>query len=203
MLHGELEVVMKETNVTKLVKIALIGAVYTVLTMAVAPISFGTVQFRISEALTLLPLFSPLGIWGVTFGCFFSNLLGFLLGTNPIGLIDCLCGTAATLIAALITYQIGRLPLASVESVQKRKTIRTLLAPIPVVLANGLIVGLELALVFGGNPGESLLYIWLFQGVSVAAGEVVVCYTLGMLLAFALYRGDLYKRLFPAAKLAA
>lgn len=203
LLHGEIEVVMKETNVTKLVKIALIGAVYTALTLAVAPISFGVVQFRISEALTLLPLFSPLGIWGVTFGCFFSNLLGFLLGSNPIGLIDCLCGTAATLIAALITHQIGRLPLTQIASTQKRKMIRTLLAPIPVILANGLIVGLELALVFGGSAGESLPFLWLVQGISVAAGEIAVCYTLGMLLAFALYRGDLYKRLFPAAKPAA
>ena len=66
---------MKSTNVMKLVKIALIGALYTALTMAIAPLAYGTVQFRISEALTLLPLFSPLGIWGVTFGCFLCNLL--------------------------------------------------------------------------------------------------------------------------------
>ncbi len=192
---------MKETNVTRLVKIALIGALYTALTLVIAPLSFSTVQFRISEALTLLPLFSPLGIWGVTFGCFLSNLLGFLLGTNPIGLIDAVCGTLATLIAALITHQIGRIPFASME-VGKARIIRALLAPIPVIVSNGLIVGLELALVFGGNPGESLPYIWAFQGVSVAIGELVICYTLGMLLTFALYRADLYKKLFPMTRTA-
>ena len=181
---------MKESTTTKLVKIALIGALYTVLTLVIAPLSFGTVQFRISEALTLLPLFSPLGIWGITFGCFFSNLIGFLTGTNPIGMIDALVGTSATLI-----------PFASMKP-GKARIVRALLAPIPVVLSNALIVGLELALVFGGNPGESLPYIWAFQGISVAAGEIVVCYTLGMLLTFALYRADLYKKLFPETRTA-
>ena len=60
----------------------------------------------------------------------------------------------------------------------------------------------DLALVFGGNPGESLPYIWAFQGISVAAGEIVICYTLGMLLTFALYRADLYKKLFPETRTA-
>ncbi len=176
-----------------MVKIALIGAVYTALTLAVAPLSFGAVQFRISEALTLLPLFSPLGIWGVTFGCFFSNLLGFLLGTNSIGLIDAVCGTAATLLAALCSYKIGQ----SFPSLPEKKARRTraLLAPIPVVLFNGIIVGLELTAVFGGE-GESFGALFAFNGISVALGEVAVCYTLGMLLTAALYRGDLYKKLF-------
>lgn len=194
---------MRETNVTKLVKIALIGAVYTALTLAVAPFSFGAVQFRVSEALTLLPLFSPLGIWGVTFGCLISNLLGFLMGTNPIGLIDSVCGTGATLLAALVTYWIGRRPMTAVQDDKKRRLIKALLAPIPVVIANGVIVGLELTVVFGGNPGDTFGALFAFNGISVAAGEIGVCYTLGMLLTFALYRGDLYKKLFPGAKLAA
>ena len=194
LLHGEKEVIMKETNVTKLVKVALIGALYTALTLAIAPISFSTVQFRISEALMVLPLFSPLGIWGVTFGCFFSNLIGFLMGSNPTGLIVSVVGTSATLLAALAVYAIGRSPLP--------RAAKVLLAPIPTILFNGVIVGLELALVFGGEPGQSLPAIWAFQGISVAAGELVVCYTLGMVLAFALYRADLYKKLFPTTRTA-
>ena len=185
---------MKETNVTKLVKIALIGALYAVLTLAVAPISFGTVQFRVSEALMVLPLFSPLGIWGVVFGCFFSNLVGFLAGINPTGLIDSAVGTLATLLAAVSVYGIGRSPLPS--------PARALLSPIPTILFNGAIVGAELAYVFGGEPGQSFAAAWAFQGVSVAAGELAVCYTLGMALAFALYRAGLYKKLFPSAKTA-
>lgn len=183
---------MTKTRTLKMVQIALIGALYTALTLAVAPLSFQTVQFRISEALTLLPLFSPIGIWGVTFGCFFSNLLGFLLGTNPIGLIDAFCGTSATLLAALITHWIGRCRFSSDE--HRCRLIRTLLAPIPVVIMNALIVGMELALIFGGEPGQSFGYIFLFNAGSVALGEVVICYTLGMLLCGVLYRNDLYKK---------
>ena len=194
---------MKETNVTKLVKIALIGAVYTALTLAIAPLSFGALQFRISEALTLLPLFSPLGIWGVTFGCLISNLFGFLMGTNPIGLVDTVCGTSATLIAAFITYWIGRRPMTKIQDDKKRRLVKALLAPIPVVVANGIIVGLELTVIFGGNPGDTFGALFAFNGISVAVGEIGVCYTLGMLLTFALYRGDLYKKLFPTARLAA
>lgn len=194
LLHGEIEVIMKETNATKLVKIALIGALYTALTLAIAPFSFSTLQFRVSEALMLLPLFSPLGIWGVTFGCFFSNLIGFLTGSNPIGMIDAVVGTLATFLAAVTVYLIGRLPLPRV--------VKVLLAPVPTIVFNGLIVGLELAVVFGGEPGQSLLSIWAFQGVSVAIGELVVCYTLGMVLTLALYRTGLYKKLFSTTRTA-
>ena len=55
---------MERKRINQMVQIALIGALYTVLTLVVAPISFSTVQFRISEALTLLPLFSPVGNMG-------------------------------------------------------------------------------------------------------------------------------------------
>jgi len=184
----------RQTKIYKMVLIALIGALYTVLTLAVAPFSFGPFQFRISEALTLLPLFSPVGIWGVTFGCFFSNLLGFLLGTNPIGLIDAFAGTSATLLAALITCWIGRRPFESLGD--KSRLAKALLAPLPVILLNGVIVGLELTLVFGGEPGQSFAYLYAFNGGSVAFGEAVVCYTLGMALCGVLYRNDLYKKCF-------
>lgn len=197
LLRGENEVVMQKTQTKthKMVQIALIGALYTALTLAVAPISFGAIQFRISEALTLLPLFSPMGIWGVTFGCLFSNLLGFLLGTNPIGLIDAFAGTSATLLAALITHWIGRRSFSGLDEA-KGRCVKALLAPLPVILLNGLIVGLELTLVFGGEPGQSFGWLYAFNGGSVAFGEAVVCYTLGMALCGVLYRNDLYKKCF-------
>ena len=77
--------IAKNSNrIQSLAQIALIGALYTILTLISGPLAFGTsagiVQVRISEALTLLPLFSPIGIWGVTFGCFLSNIVGFLWG---------------------------------------------------------------------------------------------------------------------------
>jgi len=185
---------MTKTNTQKMVQIALIGALYTVLTLAFAPFSFGSVQLRLSEALTLLPLFSPVGIWGVTFGCFFSNLLGFLLGTNPIGAADAFVGTAASLSAAVVTHLIGRCVFSKNE--RRCRLIRCLLAPVPVVVMNALLVGAELAVIFGGKPGESFGAIFAFQALSVAAGEILVCYTVGMLLCGVLYRNDLYKKFF-------
>lgn len=179
---------MKHKQIERLVVISLIGALYTVCTLAFAPISFGAVQFRVSEALTLLPLLSPTSIWGLVFGCFLSNLIGFFTGLNPIGLIDAVVGTAATLFAALCTYVIGRLPI--------KRWAQLLLAPLPPVLFNGVIVGLELSFVFGGEPGQSFAALFAFHGLSVAAGEAVVCYTLGILLLSALLHRQFYRRLF-------
>ena len=174
------------TGKTKtLVQISLIGALYTVLTLVSGPLAFGTaagtVQLRLSEALTLLPLFSPfVGTWGVVFGCFLSNLVGFFMGTNVLGLLDAPIGTFATLLAALLTCLIGK-------KVQNRAA-RYLLAPIPPVLLNGLIVGWELTFVFG-TP-------FALNFFSVAVGEAAVCYTLGILLCMALSRNELYRKLF-------
>ena len=176
----------KGISTNKLVQIAIIGALYTVLTFVSAPLSFGTVQFRLSEVLTLLPLFSPLSIWGLTFGCFFSNIIGFVTGLNPIGLIDAVVGTGATLLAALVTYAIGRLP-------DSKRLVKYILAPLPPVVFNGIIVGLELTFVFSGE------FIWgAFWGnaLSVAIGEAVICYLLGLIMVGVLYRNDFYKKFF-------
>ena len=181
---------MNAKNKTKiLVQISLIGALYTVLTLVSGPLAFGTsagiVQLRLSEALTLLPLFSPVvGLWGVTFGCFLSNLAGFLMGTNMLGLIDAPIGTLATLIAALLTYWIGKSGLPAVG--------KFLLAAVPPVLVNGLVVGLELTFVYH-TP-------FALNFFSVAVGEAAVCYTLGMLLCTVLNRNSFYKSIFADCK---
>ena len=172
-----------------LVQISLIGALYTVLTLASGPLAFGTsagiIQFRISEALTLLPLFSPvIGTWGIVFGCFLSNIVGFFMGSNLLGLIDAPVGTLATLLAALLTCLIGKAAMP--------RAVRWLLAPVPPVLFNGLIVGWELSFVFHTPFGLNFL--------SVAIGEAAVCYTLGIALCVALRRNDFYKRIFADSK---
>ncbi|MGI5893020.1 MAG: QueT transporter family protein [Candidatus Merdivicinus sp.] len=176
---------MNANKTQKLVQISLIGALYTVLTLVSGPLAFGTsagtVQFRLSEALTLLPLFSPfVGTWGVVFGCFLSNLVGFFMGTNLLGLIDAPVGTLASLIAALLTCLIGRYI--------RGNAARYLLAPIPPVLINGLLVGWELTFVFQ-TP-------FALNFFSVAVGEAAVCYTLGIFMCIALQRNELYKKLF-------
>lgn len=79
----------------KLVRTAVIAALYAALTLAVAPVAYGAVQFRISEALTILPLFCPEAIFGLTVGCFLANI--------PSGLWDMFLGALATLVAATLT----------------------------------------------------------------------------------------------------
>ena len=106
-------------NTKKMVRIAMIAAIYTALSLALAPFSYGNIQVRIAEALTLLPLIYQPAIWGVTLGCFLTNLIGAIMGFNPTGMIDAVIGTAATLLAALCTYKfrdrkVGNIPVLSI-----------------------------------------------------------------------------------------
>ena len=94
---------MERKKIRAVVEGAVIAALYTTLCVALAPISFGQMQIRVAEALTLLPLFTPNGIWGVTVGCILSNTFGLFLGTNILGPWDILFGSLATLIAACLT----------------------------------------------------------------------------------------------------
>ena len=86
-------------NKTKRIVItAAIAALYAVTTLVIAPLSFGSYQFRISEVLVLLALFDPLYIGGLTLGCFIANMLG------PNGMMDIIFGTIATFISVVAVY---------------------------------------------------------------------------------------------------
>lgn len=161
----------RKPAIQRLVYIAVIGALYTALSVALAPISFGPIQCRIAEALTVLPIFNPLTIWGLTLGCAITNLVGVAMGANILGAADILIGTAATLIAAVCTYllrkpRVGGLPI---------------LAAIPPVLFNAVAVGGELYFAFG----EVAVDLWIFAG-EVALGQIGACMLLGLPLALAL-----------------
>ena len=94
---------MKETkNLTtkKVVIAAMIAAIYAVLTIVLAPISYGPIQVRLSEALTVLPALTPRGIPGVFVGCIVANII------SPYGLVDLVLGSLATLIAAIASYKL-------------------------------------------------------------------------------------------------
>lgn len=160
--------------------IAMIGALYTALSLALAPYSFGPVQVRIAEALTLLPLLSPLAIGGLTLGCALTNLIGAATGLNILGYYDVLWGTLATLSAALITYRfrfitIKKIPVISILS--------------PIVL-NALIIGAELTVAFGPPS-------WLsfgFYALSVAAGQAISVLVFGLPLLKAIDSTKLFKK---------
>ena len=159
---------MTNNSTRSLTRAALIAAIYALLTVIFQPISFGAVQFRISEALTLLPVLMPDAVPGLFIGCLLSNLLGGGVW------FDVLLGSAATLLAALCTRKFRSRPL--------------LAAAMPVVF-NGLIVGPVVYLAYVRAPGEAVNWalMWSSMG-TVALGEAVVCYILGLLLVRVLQR---------------
>ncbi|MCD8342199.1 MAG: QueT transporter family protein [Clostridiales bacterium] len=138
---------------------AVIAALYAVLTLCLPMLSYGPVQVRFAEALTVLPFFFPEAIPGLAVGCFIANLLG-----SPY-VLDWVFGTLATLLAALWTARLRN----------------RWLAPLPPVLCNMVIVGAEIAwFEVGFTAGFGTA--WLWNGCTVALGELICCYVLGPLL---------------------
>ena len=148
---------------------AMIAAIYVILTWLFAPIGFGEVQIRISEALTILPAFTPAAVPGLFIGCLIGNLLGGAI------LPDIIFGSLATLIGALFVYLL-------------RKSSPFLL-PLAPILSNTLIVPFVLYYGYGVNLPIPLLML------SIAAGEFVSCGILGVILYRALskYRNTLFR----------
>lgn len=172
------------TNKTRVVvEGALIAALYTVLSVALAPISFGQVQFRVSEALTLLPLFTPNAVWGVTVGCVLSNTIGMFMGTNILGFLDIIFGSLATLLAALATRKLGK---PSVKGLP-------VLAPLPPVLFNAIVIGLELTFVMVNHFDTQ---VFLINAAYVGIGQFLACYVLGLVLVWILQRDRISQRIF-------
>lgn len=148
----------------RLTRAAIIAALYTALTLLLAPISFGmsgAVQLRVAEALTLLPILLPEAIPALFVGCLLANLLG------GAALPDVILGSLATLLAAVLTRLLRKnRPLAA-------------LAP---VVVNGLVVGALVHVLY--TPFISL---WLCMAY-VALGQAIACYGLGFLMLAGLKR---------------
>lgn len=143
-----------------LAEAGLIGGVYAALCLILAPISYGPLQVRVAEALTILPLFTPAAIPGLTVGCLIANLFS----GGAAGGWDWLFGTLTTLVAALCTYALSRWPV---------------LATLPPVVLNALVIGAECA--FVGSGGFSWPLFWLFAA-EVGAGQLIACTGGGLLL---------------------
>lgn len=155
--------------VLPMVQAAMIAAIYVVLTFVANAFGLANyaVQVRFSEALTILPYFTPAAIPGLFIGCILSNIL------TGCALPDIIFGSIATLIGAVLTRML-----------RKNKW----LAPIPPIVSNAIIVPFVLLYAYGIKP------LWL-SFITVTIGEIISCGVLGMLLLFALkkYAG----RLFP------
>lgn len=143
-------------KIIHLVFAAVIGSIYATLTILLAPISYGQIQVRVAEALTVLPFFSSYSIGGLFVGCIVANIFG---GNGP---IDIIFGSLATLVAAIVTYYIGK------SNIHYKKY----LAPLPPVIINAVVVGfilhytLQLPLI--------LTMLW------VGLGEAISCYAIGL-----------------------
>ena len=146
---------MKKT-VFFITRSAVVAAIYFALTTALKPISFGPVQFRLSEALVLLPIFMPEAIIGVTLGCFLSNFYSTMF--------DVIFGTIATALAAVLTYLLRRTKFLYV---------------LPPLLLNALLV--PLIWVVDGSDTAYMLNFAL-----ILASEVIVVCVIGLPLTLAL-----------------
>jgi uncharacterized membrane protein len=139
-------------NTKFIAQTGIIAALYAVITIILAPISYGPIQVRLSEALTVLPYITPAAIPGLFIGCLVANVYGGL------GLVDIFGGSLCTLIAALFTYLLS-------------KSKKPFLAPLPPVVINALGVSLYLHIIFKLPYWFSVLYI--------AIGEFLACYVMG------------------------
>ena len=133
---------------------AAIAAIYTVLTMVFAPISFGPIQFRISEILCILPFFTPAAIPGLFIGCLLSN---FLCGA---AMLDVIFGSLATLIGAIGSYMLRK---------------NQWLVCIPPIVANTIIIPWVLRFAYGSQD-----FIW-YAMLTVGMGEILAIGVLGNL----------------------
>jgi len=127
----------------------MIAAIYVVLNIIFAPISYGPIQVRIAEALVVLPFIDPSAIIGLFLGCILANVYGGL------GMVDIMGGSLCTLVAAYLTYKVKNPKLA----------------PLPPVLINAFGVSIYLHLLFDLPYWVTVLYIGI--------GEIIACYILG------------------------
>lgn len=158
---------VQQSRIGFVVQGAVIAALYVVLTVVFAPISFGPMQVRIAEAMTIFPLFTRAAIPGLFLGCMLANLFGDAM------ILDVIFGSIATLIGAAGGYLLRR---------------NRWLVPVPTVLANTVIIPFVLQRAYGIE-----LPYWLLA-VYIAVGEVIGCYFLGELFATVLLRYK--KRIF-------
>lgn len=152
---------MKSNKVRFICEVGIIAALYAVLTILLAPISYGPLQVRVSEALCVLPYFTTAAVPGLFIGCLIANAFGIVLGTS-LGIMDIIVGSLATLAAAFLASR-----------------IRTKwLVPLPSVVLNAFLVAWTLHVMLG-------LPYWV-NVAWVGLGQSIACYGIGMPLLFLL-----------------
>jgi uncharacterized membrane protein len=144
----------------------MIAAIYVALTFVMYEWSYTLIQFRVAEALTVLPFFIPAAVPGLFVGVLLANII------SPYGLPDMIVGSAATLIAAILTL----------------KCRKWWLAPLPPIVINGLLIGALLYFYAG------LAEAYWIAALHVTIGQTVVLAVLGVPLMLWLRKSQLFQK---------
>lgn len=158
---------MKGFSTRMLARAGIIAAMYIALTFLVFPVASGAIQFRVSEALTILPLFYVEAIPALFVGCLLSNII-----TGCV-LADVIVGSLITLVAGLLTYLVGKFI--------KSTPLKILLGGLPPVLLNAFFLPIIWYFAYG-----SLDYVYMLQVAFLLVSQGVVIYLLGTALYFAI-----------------
>ncbi len=178
---------MEKKSLKFIARVGAIAALYVALTYLTYSFAYGEIQVRVSEALTVLPYVFPEAVWGVTIGCFIANI------GSPFGPIDMVFGTTFTLIAALVTYWLGK---------TKKPAF---LAPIPPILINAFGVSFYVIALLGvlnksGQltipKGETFSYVfthfalkpYIIGALWIGVGEAIATIALGLPVLYFLLR---------------
>ncbi|MBR3780818.1 MAG: QueT transporter family protein [Clostridia bacterium] len=167
---------MNKKKITVMAHGAMIAAIYAAATYlcAVFAIAYGNIQFRLSEALTILSVFTPAAIPGLAIGCIIGNL------SSPFGVWDIVFGSLATLLAAITARALRNIRFRGFPFL-------SLIMP---VIFNGLIVGAELTFLLPTDKAK--LSAFVIYALEVAAGELAVCIAGGIPLFYAVRKAGIF-----------
>ena len=161
---------MKKITTKQIAFCGMLAAAYAAITLATASFAYEAIQFRLAEALCILPFLAPVSTWGCFLGCLIANIF------SPVSALDIVVGSLATFLGCLWTTKIKN----------------PYLAPFPTILCNTVLVGAMLAWVY--TP-DALLSGFAVMGGQVFIGETAVLYILGLPLLFALKKGQVLQKL--------
>lgn len=170
-------------GVRKLVTVAAIGALYAALTLVLAPISYGVLQFRISEVLCILPFFFPESVAGLTVGCIIANLLG-----PSAGPLDIVFGSLASLLAGICTAEIG-IHAGKYEKISWGACLSACFMP---VLFNAPILG---AVYAAASSEYGFWKGFLIYGGQIGIEELCVLFALGLPAMRYIIRNNVLRRI--------
>ena len=159
----------------------IIAALYMLLTLPFAQFSYGIIQFRLAEILTVLPILNFAAVPGVFVGCFLVNLLN----PHSLGLVDIIGGSLATLLAAWLSYRWGTPWRLTKDKAESRISLRRLVPLVPPIIVNALIVGTYLPYLLLDQVTVPTL---LGAIGSIALTQSLVIFLLGLPLLLALQR---------------